>query len=62
MKKIIEINESDYIKLFLDNIVIKRDIEKFVIPIDTVEVIIFENDRATITIPLINELVEKKLI
>ncbi|WP_337903969.1 type II CRISPR-associated endonuclease Cas1 [Mesomycoplasma ovipneumoniae] len=61
MKKIIEINESDYIKLFLDNIVIKRDIEKFVIPIDTVEVIIFENDRATITIPLINELVEKKV-
>ncbi|MBG0730782.1 hypothetical protein [Mycoplasma sp. 'Moose RK'] len=62
MKKIIEINQSDYVQLFLDNIIIKRDIEKFVIPINTVDVVIFENDRTTITIPLINELVKKKSI
>ncbi|MBG0730785.1 type II CRISPR-associated endonuclease Cas1 [Mycoplasma sp. 'Moose RK'] len=61
MKKIIEINQSDYVQLFLDNIIIKRDIEKFVIPINTVDVVIFENDRTTITIPLINELVKKKV-
>ncbi|WP_341515054.1 hypothetical protein [Mesomycoplasma ovipneumoniae] len=60
MKKIIEISESEYIYLFLNNIVIKKDNEKFVFPIDTVDVLIFENDRATISIPVINELVEKR--
>ncbi|WP_341491345.1 type II CRISPR-associated endonuclease Cas1 [Mesomycoplasma ovipneumoniae] len=61
MKKIIEISESEYVYLFLNNIVIKKDSEKFVFPIDTVDVLIFENDRATISIPVINELVEKKV-
>ncbi|MDW2861058.1 type II CRISPR-associated endonuclease Cas1 [Mesomycoplasma ovipneumoniae] len=61
MKKIIEISESEYVYLFLNNIVIKKDNEKFVFPIDTVDVLIFENDRATISIPVINELVEKKV-
>ncbi|ATP59435.1 type II CRISPR-associated endonuclease Cas1 [Mesomycoplasma dispar] len=61
MKKIIEISESEYVYLFLNNIIIKRDSEKFVFPIDSIDVLIFENDRTTLSIPVINELVEKKV-
>lgn len=61
MKKIIEISESEYVYLFLNNIIIKKDSEKFVFPIDSIDVLIFENDRTTLSIPVINELVEKRL-
>lgn len=60
-KKILEINESEYVSLFLNNLIIKQKEEKIIIPINNISVIIFENERANISIPVINELVDKKV-
>ncbi|WP_427902857.1 hypothetical protein [Metamycoplasma alkalescens] len=60
-KKIIEISESEYVSLLLSNLIIKYHKERIIIPINTIEVIIFENQRANISIPVINELINKKV-
>ncbi|ENY70070.1 type II CRISPR-associated endonuclease Cas1 [Mycoplasmopsis arginini] len=60
-KKILEISESEYVSLFLNNLIIKQKEEKIIIPINNIEVIIFENERTNISIPVINELVDKKV-
>lgn len=60
-KKILEISESEYVSLFLNNLIIKQKEEKIIIPINNIEVIILENERTNISIPVINELVDKKV-
>ncbi|WP_406615204.1 type II CRISPR-associated endonuclease Cas1 [Mycoplasmopsis hyopharyngis] len=58
-KKIIEINESNYAKLFLGNLILYKEKQKISIPTQNIDTVIFENQNSTITLPLINELVNK---
>ncbi|KDE45665.1 type II CRISPR-associated endonuclease Cas1 [Metamycoplasma hyosynoviae] len=58
-KKIIEINESNYAKLFLGNLILYKEKQKISIPTKNIDTVIFENQNSTITLPLINELVNK---
>ncbi|MDD1359979.1 type II CRISPR-associated endonuclease Cas1 [Metamycoplasma hyosynoviae] len=58
-KKIIEINESNYAKLFLGNLILYKEKQKISIPTKNIDTVIFENQNSIITLPLINELVNK---
>ncbi|QSF13703.1 type II CRISPR-associated endonuclease Cas1 [Mycoplasma sp. Mirounga ES2805-ORL] len=57
MKKIIQISEATYINMFLNNLVVRKNDTKIIIPTSNIETIIFENERSTISLPLLNELV-----
>ncbi|AXE60907.1 type II CRISPR-associated endonuclease Cas1 [[Mycoplasma] phocae] len=61
MKKIIDVSESDYLSLFLGNLIIKKEQGKITIPTNNIETIIFENSRMMISVPLINKLIEEKV-
>ncbi len=54
--KIIEIENADKINLFLDNIVIKNDKTKIIIPINDIDVLLLNNYKLNITTQLINAL------
>lgn len=54
--KIIEISKGNYLKLFLNNLVVYCDDERIVIPIKDVDVLLIDNIKATISIQLLNEL------
>ncbi|MDD1378993.1 type II CRISPR-associated endonuclease Cas1 [Metamycoplasma hyosynoviae] len=58
-KKIIEINESNYAKLFLGNLILYKEKQKISIPTKNIDTVIFENQNSIITLPLINELANK---
>lgn len=60
--KIIEIEKSDQINLFLNNIVIKNDNEKIIIPINDIDVLLINNYKLKITINLINALTENNVL
>ncbi|MBN4089566.1 type II CRISPR-associated endonuclease Cas1 [Mycoplasma enhydrae] len=61
MKKVIDVSKSEYLSLFLGNLIVKKEQSKIIIPINDIETIIFENNRMAISIPLINDLIEKKV-
>ncbi|MBN0970845.1 type II CRISPR-associated endonuclease Cas1 [Mycoplasma phocoeninasale] len=61
MKKIIDVSESDYLSLFLGNLIVKKSQGKITIPTNDIETIIFENNRMMISVPLINKLIEEKI-
>ncbi|WKX02401.1 type II CRISPR-associated endonuclease Cas1 [Candidatus Mycoplasma mahonii] len=54
--KIVEINTDEYISLYLNNLFIKRIKEKILINMNDIDLLIFNNDRATISIKLLNAL------
>lgn len=60
--KIIEIEKSDQLNLFLNNIVIKNDNEKIIIPINDIDVLLINNYKLKITINLINALTENNVL
>ncbi|ACF07391.1 CRISPR-associated endonuclease Cas1, subtype II/NMENI [Metamycoplasma arthritidis] len=57
-KRVIEISESNYTYLFLNNLVVNKDGTKITIPTSQIDTVLFENDKLTITLPLINDLVD----
>lgn len=54
--KIIEIEESESLHLFLNNLVIFKDDQKITIPINDIDVLLINNYKLKITIQLINAL------
>ncbi|AZZ65645.1 type II CRISPR-associated endonuclease Cas1 [Metamycoplasma phocicerebrale] len=61
MKKILDVSQSEYFSLFLGNLIVKKEQGKVIIPTNNIETIIFENNKMSISIPLINSLIEKKV-
>ncbi|MGX9372650.1 type II CRISPR-associated endonuclease Cas1 [Mycoplasma sp. 3398] len=61
MKKIIDVTESEYLSLFLGNLIIKKEQGKITIPTNDIDSIIFENNKTTISIPLINKFIKEKV-
>ncbi|QJG66834.1 type II CRISPR-associated endonuclease Cas1 [Mycoplasma phocoenae] len=60
MQKIVEIAQSEYISLFLGNLIVKKENKKVTIPTRDIDVLVFENARTTMSIALINKLIEEK--
>lgn len=54
--KIVEIEESESLHLFLNNLVIFKDDQKITIPINDIDVLLINNYKLKITIQLINAL------
>ncbi|WP_373439842.1 type II CRISPR-associated endonuclease Cas1 [Metamycoplasma equirhinis] len=61
MKRIIEISSNSYAHLFLHNLIVKRDELKIRYPISEIEYIIFDNVKTTISVQLLNELMDKNV-
>ena len=59
--RIVEVETNEYLQLYLNNLLIKRVSEKIVINISDIDVLIIHNDRATISIKLINALTNAKV-
>ncbi|MBN4083656.1 type II CRISPR-associated endonuclease Cas1 [Mycoplasma sp. CSL10137] len=59
MKKIIDVSQSEYVSLFLNNLIVKNSQGKITIPTNDIETVIFENTRINISMPLINKLIEQ---
>lgn len=52
--KIIEVESGDSLNLFLNNLVIKHNNDKIIIPINDIDVLLINNYKLKITINLIN--------
>lgn len=60
--KILDIENANYLKLFLNNIVIYKENEKITIPISDIDVIIINNYKINISMQLINELSHNNIL
>lgn len=60
--KIIEVESGDSLNLFLNNLVIKHNNDKIIIPINDIDVLLINNYKLKITINLINELAENNVL
>ena len=54
--RIIEIQNADKLRLFLDNLVIYRDNDKIIIPINDIDTLLIDNIHINLSIQLINKL------
>lgn len=60
--KIIEIENGYHLNLYLNNIVIRKENEKIIIPINDIDTLIINNYKTQITVNLINELMENNVL
>lgn len=60
--KIIEVENSDNLNLFLDNLIISKENTKIKIPINDIDVLILNNYKLKITIQLINALANNNVL
>lgn len=59
--KIVEINTNEYVQLYLNNLLIKRNNEKIILNIRDIDTVIFNNLYSTISVKLLNELVKNNV-
>lgn len=60
--KIIEIENGYHLNLYLNNVVIRKENEKIIIPINDIDTLIINNYKTQITVNLINELMENNVL
>ena len=54
--KVVEVETNEYMKLYLNNVLIERQKEKILINITDIDLLIMHNDRASLSIKLMNAL------
>lgn len=59
--KIVEIENADRLRLFLDNLVIYKEEDKIIIPINDIDTLIIDNVQINLSIQLINKLSENNV-
>lgn len=59
--KIIEIENAEHLRLFLDNLVIYKNEDKIIIPINDIDTLLIDNNQITLSIQLINKLSENNV-
>ena len=59
--KIVEIENADRLRLFLDNLVIYKEEDKIIIPINDIDTLIIDNVKLNLSIQLINKLSENNV-
>lgn len=60
--KIIDIESNVRAKLFLQNLIIFKDLKKIQIPLSDIDTIVFDNTRTIMTTKLINELTKNNIL
>lgn len=60
-KKVLEIAQSDYISYFLNSIIVRKEEDRIIIPINQIDTILITNPRCNISVPLINEIVNNNI-
>ncbi|MDI4567752.1 MAG: type II CRISPR-associated endonuclease Cas1 [Mycoplasma sp.] len=60
--RIIEINSDDYLKLYLNNLLIKRDDKKIIINLNDIDVLLLDNYKTILSVQLINALTRHNII
>ena len=60
--RIIDIEQGTQVKLFLNNLIILKDLKKISIPLCDIDAIVFDNIKTTITVRLINELTKNNIL
>ncbi len=60
--KIVEIEQGDHLNLYLNNIVIRKENDKIIIPINDIDTLLINNYKTQISINLINELMENNVV
>lgn len=60
--KIVEIEEGQQLNLFLDNLVVLRNNDRIIIPINDIDVLLINNPKLKITIQLLNRLTDKNVL
>ncbi|MFV8401193.1 type II CRISPR-associated endonuclease Cas1 [Mycoplasma sp. 2634B] len=56
-KKVIEIAQTEYLSLFLDTLIVNKDGARITIPLRTIDTILITNPFCSITVPLLNKIV-----
>lgn len=59
--KIVEIENAERLRLFLDNLVIYKDEDKIIIPINDIDTLLIDNVQINLSIQLINKLSENNV-
>ncbi len=59
--KIVEIENANRLRLFLDNLVIYKEEDKIIIPINDIDTLIIDNVQINLSIQLINKLSENNV-
>ncbi|WP_416754819.1 type II CRISPR-associated endonuclease Cas1 [Mycoplasma sp. 654] len=60
-KKVIEIAQTEYLSLFLDTLIINKDGTRIMIPLRTIDTILITNPFCSITVPLLNKIVDNNI-
>lgn len=61
MKKVIEINITDYISVFLNNLLVKSDNGNITIPLKQIETLILNNSRSNVSVSLISNIIKEDI-
>lgn len=59
--RIVYIEESEYLSLYLDNIKIKKNDDEVTIPLSDIHTLIIDNYKSTLSVNLINKCIEAKI-
>lgn len=59
--RVIYVEKSEHLKLYLDNLKVENNEMQLIIPISDIQILIIDNYSSTLTIPLINKLTEKNV-
>ena len=59
--RVLYIEESDYLNLYLDNLKIKKGIDETTVPLSDINSIIVDNNKTNISLSLINKCMEYKV-
>lgn len=60
--KIVEIEEGQQLNLFLENLVVLRNNDRIIIPINDIDVLLINNPKLKITIQLLNRLSDNNVL
>lgn len=60
-KKVLEISNTNYVHLFLGNLVVKQNGEKTILPINSIDTVIIENTNLILSIALVNSLIQNNI-
>ncbi|WP_128008610.1 type II CRISPR-associated endonuclease Cas1 [Mycoplasma sp. ATU-Cv-508] len=56
--KVVQVNTDDHLKLYLNNILIKRESKKIIININDIDVLLLDNYKLTLSVQLINAITQ----
>lgn len=59
--KVIYISQAEHLHLYLDNLKVEKENTDILIPIADIQILVIDNYKAYLTVPLMNKLSEKNV-